>query len=105
MSSYPGDANKLESDARSQRPGPLLTALGEVYKLNDLLNETPYSSDDFISEEDTHFARHYSKQEELVNCLLRMKDLMEEAELESMRWAPLICLCLPLFVMPSKRTV
>ena len=79
----------LDDMMASQRPGPLMVALGEVDKLQDLFHyhETTYksSSEDVFSEEDCLSSQWCSKQEELVGCLLKMKNLMEEAELESMR--------------------
>eukprot|EP00794_Sanderia_malayensis_P015133 gene15133-16689_t len=84
MSSYPVEFHLNNNDAQ-QRQGPLLAALNEVDRLNEIFNETPYSSDDIFSEEDCIQASRFSKQEELVSCLLKMKDLMEEAELETMR--------------------
>ena len=67
--------------------GPLSKAMGEVDKLREIFQKNSYksSSDDIFSEEDSWSTQGYSKQDELISCLLSMKELMEAAELESMR--------------------
>ena len=82
MTSHHGEIYDCNNDNSQLRPGPLLAALGEVDKLQDIFLETSYrsSSDDIFSEEDCVLTRQFSKQEELVSCLLKMKNLMEEAE-------------------------
>ena len=67
---------------------PLLAAIDQVEKLHGIFcKDGSYksSSEDMLSEEDSSSSQWNAKQEELVECLFKMKGLMEEAELESMR--------------------
>ena len=90
MNSFPEEANKASFSVSmaSNTDAPLLAAIDEVEKLQGIFHkEGSYksSSEDMLSEEDCPSSQWYSKQEELVECLFKMKGLMEEAELESMR--------------------
>lgn len=67
---------------------PLTAAIDQVEKLQGLFHKEAShksSSEDMLSEEDCSSSQWYMKQEELVDCLYKMKGLMEEAEQESMR--------------------
>ena len=83
----------IKSIASMSRTGntadpPLLAAIDQVEKLQGIFRkEGSYksSSEDMLSEEDCTSSHWTAKQEELVDCLFKMKGLMEEAELESMR--------------------
>ena len=91
MNTVPEGTNKVSVlMAKSGKAGdpPLLAAIDQVEKLHGIfIKEGSYrsSSEDMLSEEDCASPNWNAKQEELVDCLFKMKGLMEEAELESMR--------------------